>query len=794
MQQKNATLLSPLPFDDGIFHIKHSDGQIFKRNWLSYNENNKKLFCSICLAFTDGASAFCQGFDRYRHLSQTVGEHEKSNTHIESIKTYIAYKQGRTIETMLFKTQLEERKKEIVERRKVVSGVIDVIKLIGKQGLAFRGKEESAYSLNDPFVNHGNFLEIFLLLSKYDENLARHVKRVTERSKYALEERTKKGGKGRGSQITFLSKTTVTKIISIIKFMIRDEIANDIRESKIFSVLMDTTMDVSSYDQCVIVLRYLLGKTVEERVIGLKCVHSTTGESLCNTFLDILNCAGLSVENCIANAFDGASNMSGEYSGVSSRLRDLVPNHVHTWCYAHVLNLVMSDTTQILPTTISFFGLLQHTQVFLKDSHKRLRVYLQQNPRVLLAAIGATRWRSRSDATTKIFGRHHYWFSSEELDETSQPETIYIELVKTLFVIGNSIEFNPKVRNEASGLLQKFLSFETILVAMMFCLIFKMTTPLSDYLQTKNLDYAQAWRLVSSAQNSLKDARHQFSQVVKAAERFVSFMSVRLHEIEEDSSLDTENLCLETELPRKRTRKIKKLSGEMAEDETALSEMDSFRIKVFNVVIDKIDQCMTNRFHDQRSLYVDVACFDPRRFCELKQGLPSNALDKICDLIPNIDKGKLTEELQTFVKDWPQISSTLKEEFAKDVVTDVEYEPSDIENNEVGMCSIQEPCNYCISCAYKVICDYNMYSVLYTELSKVYKYLLTIPMTQVSCERVFSKLKLIKTRVRSNLTNENLEAFVMMQCEKDKLIGLDNEKVIDKLCEQSDELKRLLAL
>lgn len=133
---------------------------------------------------------------------------------------------------------------------------------------------------------------------------------------------------------------------------------------------MDTTIDVSSYDQCVIVIRYILEKEVKEKVLALVCVQSTTGESLFNKLQESLNSTGLAIENCVANAFDGASNMSGEYNGVSSRLRAIIPNHIHTWYYAHVLNLVMSDTAQCLPTTISFFGLLQQTHVFIKESHK----------------------------------------------------------------------------------------------------------------------------------------------------------------------------------------------------------------------------------------------------------------------------------------------------------------------------------------------------------------------------------------------------------------------------------------
>ncbi|KAJ8897749.1 hypothetical protein PR048_003099 [Dryococelus australis] len=53
-------------------------------------------------------------------------------------------------------------------------------------------------------------------------------------------------------------------------------------------------------------------------------------------------------------------------------------------------------------------------------------------------------------------------------------------------------------------------------------------TPLSDYLQTKKSDYAQAWRLVSTAQNQLEKARSQFDQMFRAAKMFLSVMMSRL--------------------------------------------------------------------------------------------------------------------------------------------------------------------------------------------------------------------------------------------------------------------------
>lgn len=63
----------------------------------------------------------------------------------------------------------------------MVLQINDVIKLIGKQGLLFRDhKCESAYKLEDSSLNHGNFLEIILLMSKRDNILRVHIKKSIE--------------------------------------------------------------------------------------------------------------------------------------------------------------------------------------------------------------------------------------------------------------------------------------------------------------------------------------------------------------------------------------------------------------------------------------------------------------------------------------------------------------------------------------------------------------------------------------------------------------------------------------
>lgn len=225
--------------------------------------------------------------------------------------------------------------------------------------------------MNDATINHGNFLEIILLLANTDNILKSHVQKSIEQSKRAhdLVEANGNNKYGRGSLVTFLSSTTVTYIIQHIGHEIKNIISDQVKEAKSFSVMMDTTMDLSSFDQCSIVLRYVIHDEVCERVIGLKHVVSTSGQALFDTLHNTLSELNLPIENCVANAFDGAANMCGQYNGVSAKLSEIIANHVHTWCYAHVLNLVLSDTTQCLTVCVSFFSCIQEVHVFFEESY-----------------------------------------------------------------------------------------------------------------------------------------------------------------------------------------------------------------------------------------------------------------------------------------------------------------------------------------------------------------------------------------------------------------------------------------
>jgi hypothetical protein len=108
----------------------------------------------------------------------------------------------KTIDILLFNDQLYKRMLEIKDRKLAFERIIDVVKLIGKRGMSFRGEYESAKDLSNQNVSHGNFLDIVLLLAKYDVILNKHVQSVTKKANINTTP-------GRSQQVTLLSKTTI---------------------------------------------------------------------------------------------------------------------------------------------------------------------------------------------------------------------------------------------------------------------------------------------------------------------------------------------------------------------------------------------------------------------------------------------------------------------------------------------------------------------------------------------------------------------------------------------------------
>jgi hypothetical protein len=238
----------------------------------------------------------------------------------------------------------------------------------------------------------------------------------------------------------------------------------------------------------------------------------------------------------------------------------------------------------------------------------------------------------------------------------------------------------------------------------------------------------------------------------------------------------------------------------------------------YNCVI----RLLCERFQKHKALALDLHLLDPRNF-HLVDSMSLN-LNSFCKLAENITKyfpefdlHDFRSELVTFSASWPKFNEDIHESYEKEfqflvgdeaeenlLYVDLESAlgvESEFECDQNSKCPDFAKCETkcqsdkgCPLCVLRHLEKYNMFSSAFKNLWLAYKYVLTISIGQVECERTFSKMKYLKNRLRSTLCEKNFQNLSLMYCEKRLLNIISNENVIDRLCCKSDELNKLLSI
>jgi len=499
----------------------------------------------------------------------------------------------------------------------------------------------------------------------------------------------------------------------------------------------------------------------------------------------------------VGESFDGAANMRGAYNGVQKFIKEEAPNSVYIWCYAHVLNLSATDIVENILEVKNLIGLLQATVTFFSESCKRMNVWTDiatENsigPAKLrrLQKVGATRWWSKQAALERVLGSYG----------DLQPESLVI-LLQVLYCIKASPKFDSKATFEANALLEKWCTFNNLVTAILLLHVYSILRAASEYLQTRGLDCLSAWNMVQSSKEALGTI--QLEEVYEKSMTFAHKVNERLVELELDG-----HFAMDSELKTSRVARKKQMPGEEAPDSRPDSPLQRFRVEVFRRVIDQICTSITERFSVNQDLIKDTACLDPRRFKELlDHGIPGEALEKISKLT-GLKASDLRAELLTFIRNYDNLSKTLQEEYSENtnlVLSDDESDDDQDEGGQEGEEQEEEvgeesrsqactgSCRHCLTCCYKILYRYSLNASAFSTLFLAYEYLLTLSFSQVSCERAFSKLKLIKTRLRSSLSNEKLESCMLMCSEKDIVDSISVGEIIAFLTKDSLVYSRML--
>ena len=143
---------------------------------------------------------------------------------------------------------------------------------------------------------------------------------------------------------TYLRPDIQNELIQSLSAQVLSNIVSEIKEARYFAVIVDSNIDISRIDQFSLSLRYVTANDdAVERFIQFSELPGAKAEDFFNRLLSAIKNFGLSIIMCYGQSYDGASTMSGEISGLQTKIREVAPNALFTHCCAHNLNLILIE-------------------------------------------------------------------------------------------------------------------------------------------------------------------------------------------------------------------------------------------------------------------------------------------------------------------------------------------------------------------------------------------------------------------------------------------------------------------
>ena len=273
--------------------------------WLTYSQYLDGCFCLPCLLFGSRSGHNSSKVIRlvkeplsyWTSATTRLKEHQcDSQIHRNSTLQLIQFKQlmqnkAQSIDLMLKRTLAAQ----ILRNRQILTSVLKVIVLCGRQNIALRGHRDDSRQILDESspANTGNFQALLnLIVQSGDKVLEDHFKTAPRNA-------------------TYRSKTIQNELIKCCGNHILQQLINEIKEAQFFSVLADETQDNSNKEQMPIVLRFVdKNSTIRGKFVEfVHCKDGISGESIAGYITETLERYSLEMKNCRGQGYDGAGNI-----------------------------------------------------------------------------------------------------------------------------------------------------------------------------------------------------------------------------------------------------------------------------------------------------------------------------------------------------------------------------------------------------------------------------------------------------------------------------------------------------
>ncbi|XP_078433038.1 uncharacterized protein LOC144704473 [Wolffia australiana] len=422
--------------------------------WLEYSIANDNAFCFVCYLFSPSkqtahsSSQFITGgFKRWKNaLEKNKGliQHNNSIDHTDAIAT-MERRKTKVLPCIL--SRLDGDQKSAQAAQVVVTA--KVVLHLALQGLAFRSHQES-----HKYLNRGNFLETLDFLVHNDSDLRKSITCLPKNAKYTSLDVQK--------EMTKAAADTV-----------RQTIREDLGDGY-FCLVADEARCEARKEWMSVVLRFVdQHGEICERFAGAIHVEDTRSETLFQHLLGFIHCFGLDIKRLRGQAYDGASNMRGEFNGLQTLVRSQVPFAFYVHCFTHQLNLV------IVAVAIEVHSIAQFS--------------VQSN-------ISSTFAEHHANGTMR--------FGALILSTLKTIANLFSAICDVLEMVAEDA-VAPEKRVEADHLLEKISSFEFAFGLMLMTEVLTVTNTLSVSLQKKDQDLVNACAMIKSAKLEIQSIRDE---------------------------------------------------------------------------------------------------------------------------------------------------------------------------------------------------------------------------------------------------------------------------------------------
>ena len=197
------------------------------------------------------------------------------------------------------------------------------------------------------------------------------------------------------------------------KFRVLCEIAQNIQNAVIYTIMADETADMSNKEQLVFCLRWVDDDhIVHEDFIAIHPMKGTGADQIVFLIKDILLRMNLRLKDARGQCYDGAAAMAGAKTGVATHIKAINGKCLCTHCYGYALTYAVGDSTKSAACFKGVFEVVHEICKLIKKPPKRntkLDEMRQQskNDSKGIHALCPTRWTVLGEALKSISNNYH---------------------------------------------------------------------------------------------------------------------------------------------------------------------------------------------------------------------------------------------------------------------------------------------------------------------------------------------------------------------------------------------------